>query len=154
VETHTDVTSEVFDVVGRFRRQLRRSTGRGFDAAGLTQSQAELLRLVGRQPGISVREAATELGLVPNTASTLVSKLAADGLLIRAVDTDDRRVGRLRLTEPAQRIADESRAARRATLAAVVDELDAEQVEHLARGLRVLAEMTRMLQEGNERDRT
>ena len=39
-----------------------------------------MLRLVGRQPGISVREAATELGLVPNTASTLVSKLTADGL--------------------------------------------------------------------------
>jgi DNA-binding MarR family transcriptional regulator len=154
VETGTDVTSEVFDVVGRFRRQLRRSTGRGFDAAGLTQSQAELLRLVGRQPGISVREAAAELGLVPNTASTLVSKLAADGLLIRSVDADDRRVGRLRLTEPAQRIADESRAARRATLAAVVDELDAEQVEHLALGLRVLAEMTRKLREGSERDRT
>src|SRR6516162_841147 len=98
VETGIDVTSEVFDVVGRFRRQLRRSTGRGFDTAGLTQSQAELLRLVGRQPGISVREAANELGLVPNTASTLVSKLAADGLLIRSVDADDRRVGRLRLT--------------------------------------------------------
>ena len=66
---------------------------------------------------------------MPNTASTLVSKLAADGLLIRSVDADDRRVGRLRLTEPAQRIADESRAARRAALSAVLDELDAEQVE-------------------------
>jgi DNA-binding MarR family transcriptional regulator len=154
VETGTDLTSELFDVVGRFRRQLRRSTRRGFDATGLTQSQAELVRLVGRQPGISVREAATELGLVPNTASTLVTKLAADGLLIRSVDSDDRRVGRLRLTEPAQRIADESRAARRAAIAAVVDDLDAEQVEHLAQGLRVLAEMTRKLQKGNERGRS
>ena len=106
--------------------------GGGFDAAGLTQSQAELLRLVGRQPGISVREAAAELGLVPNTASTLVSKLSADGLLIRTVDADDRRVGRLRLTEPAQRIADESRAARRAALSAVLDELDADQLDGLA----------------------
>jgi DNA-binding MarR family transcriptional regulator len=153
VETGTDLTSELFDVVGRFRRQMRRSTGRGFDATGLTQSQVELLRLVGRQPGISVREAATELGLMSNTVSTLVSKLAADGLLIRSVDADDRRVGRLRLTKPAQRIADESRAARRAALAAVVGELEAEQVEHLARGLRVLAEMSRKLQEGSERDR-
>ena len=98
METRTDLIAELFNVVGRFRRQLRRSTGRGFDTTGLTQSQAELLRLVGRQPDISVREAATELGLVPNTASTLVSKLAADGLVIRAVDADDRRVGRLRLT--------------------------------------------------------
>lgn len=148
VETGTDLAGELFDVVGRFRRQMRRSAGRSFDANGLTQSQVELLRLVGRQPGISVREAAAELGLVPNTASTLVSKLAADGMVIRSVDADDRRVGRLKLTEPAQRIADESRAARRAALAAVIDDLDAEHVEDLARGLRVLAEMTRKLHEG------
>jgi DNA-binding MarR family transcriptional regulator len=147
VETRADLTAELFSVVGRFRRQLRRSTGGGFDAAGLTQSQGELLRLVGRQPGISVREAAAELGLVPNTASTLVTKLAADGLLIRTVDADDRRVGRLRLTESAQRIADQSRAARRAALASVLDELDAGQLDSLERGLEVLAEMTRMLHE-------
>jgi DNA-binding MarR family transcriptional regulator len=146
VETRADLATELFSVVGRFRRQLRRAD-QGFDATGLTQSQAELLRLVGRQPGISVREAAAELGLVPNTASTLVSKLAADGLLIRAVDVEDRRVGRLRLTEPAQRIADESRAARRAALSAVLGELDADQLESLASGLEVLAEMTRMLHE-------
>jgi len=151
VTTRTDLAAELFNVVGRFRRQLRRSTTkRGFDTTGLTQSQAEMLRLVGRQPGISVREAATELGLVPNTASTLVSKLAADGLLIRTVDTADRRVGRLRLTDPAQRIADESRAARRAALSAVLDELDAEQIDSLARGLEVLAEMTRMLNDGQD----
>lgn len=147
METRTDLVTELFGVVGRFRRQLRRSTGRGFDAAGLTESQTELLRLVGRQPGISVREAAAELGLVANTASTLVSKLASDGLLIRTVDAEDRRVGRLRLTEPAQRIADESRIARRAALAAVLDQLGADQVDSLTRGLEVLADMTRMLNE-------
>ena len=147
METRTDLVTELFSVVGRFRRQLRRSTGRGFDAAGLTESQAELLRLVGRRAGISVREAATELGLVPNTASTLVSKLTSDGLLIRTVDTNDRRVGRLRLTDSAQRIADESRAARRAALSAVLDELDGGQIERLTRGLEVLAEMTRRMHE-------
>jgi DNA-binding MarR family transcriptional regulator len=139
--------AEVFRVVGRFRRQLRRSAGRGFDATGLTEAQAELLRLVGRQPDISVREAAAELGLVPNTASTLVSKLASDGLITRKVDADDRRVGRLRLTDSAQRVADASRAASRAALSEVIDELDADQVDALARGLSVMAEMTRKLRE-------
>jgi len=147
VDTRADLIAELFSVVGRFRRQLRRSTGGGFDGTGLTQSQGEMLRLVGRQPGISVREAATELGLVPNTASTLVSKLTADGMLIRTVDTDDRRVGRLRLTEPAQRIADKTRAERRAALSAVLDELEPGQLDNLERGLEVLAEMTRMLHE-------
>src|SRR4051812_39067678 len=116
LESRTDLVTEVFGVVGRFRRQLRRSAGRGFDSARLTESQAELLWLVGRQPGVSVSVAAAELGLVPNTASTLVSKLVSSGLLIRTVDATDRRVGQLRLAEPAQQIVDASRAARRALL--------------------------------------
>jgi DNA-binding MarR family transcriptional regulator len=115
--------------------------------ARLTESQAEFIRLVGRRPDVSVREAATELGLAANTASTLVSKLSADGLLIRTADPDDRRVGRLRLAEPAQLIADESRAARRAALGAVLDRLTPEQIDALTAGMEVLGEMTRMLDE-------
>jgi DNA-binding MarR family transcriptional regulator len=147
--TRTDLVPEVFAVVGRFRRQLRRSAGRGFDATGLTEAQAELLRLVGRRPDISVREAAAELGLVPNTASTLVSKLASDGLITRTVDADDRRVGRLRLTDSAQHVADASRAAGRAALSDVLDELDADQIDALVRGLSVMTDITRRLRERN-----
>ena len=142
----SDLATGLFHTVGRFRRQLRRTAGGSF--AGVTQSQAELLRLVGRQPGISVREAAQELGLAANTASTLVSKLAADNLLVRSVDPDDRRIGRLRLTAPAQQLADETRAARRAALDVVLKQLSGEQIHDLTKGLAVLSEMTRMLQEG------
>ncbi|MGV9800006.1 MarR family winged helix-turn-helix transcriptional regulator [Mycobacterium sp. NPDC003449] len=144
---HPELVGDLFNVVGRFRRQLRRSTGGGFDTAGLTQSQGELLRLVGRRPGISVREAAAELSLVANTASTLVSRLVAEGLLVRTVDDTDRRVGRLRLTPSAQRIADESRAARRAALSTVLTRLDDTQIDDLRRGLDALAELTRLLHE-------
>lgn len=140
-----DLTTDLFHTVGRFRRQLRRTAGGSF--AGVTQSQAELLRLVGRQPGISVREAAEELGLAANTASTLVSKLTADNLLVRSTDPGDRRIGRLQLTEPAQQLADQTRAARRSALGAVLNQLDDEQIDDLTKGLNVLAEMTRMLQE-------
>ena len=147
METSSDLAGEVFAVVGRFRRRLRRSTRQGFDTDGLTQSQVELLRLVGRQPGISVRAAAAEPGLAANTASTLVSKLVSDGYLLRTVDTEDRRVGRLRLTEPAQLIADESRAVRRAALSTVLGRLSADDRADLVRGLGVLSRMTRMLEE-------
>jgi DNA-binding MarR family transcriptional regulator len=133
--------------MGRFRRQLRRSAGRGFDSSRLPESQSELLWLVGRQPGISVSAAAAELGLKPNTASTLVSKLVSDGLLIRTVDDTDRRVSQLGLAEPAQQIVDESRAARRSLLAQVLGELDQEQLASLTKGLEVLDMMTRTLQE-------
>jgi DNA-binding MarR family transcriptional regulator len=147
VKSRTDPVTEVFRVVGRFRRQLRRSAGRGFDSTRLSESQSELLWLVGRQPGISVSAAAAELGLVPNTASTLVSKLVANGLLIRTAGETDRRVGQLRLAAPAQQIVDASRAARRALLSEALGELDDDQIEALTRGLEVLDTMTRLLQE-------
>ncbi|HUE31889.1 MAG TPA: MarR family transcriptional regulator [Mycobacterium sp.] len=147
-KTRTDLVTEVFGVVGRFRRQLRRSAGRGLDSARLTESQSELLWLVGRRPGISVRVAAAELGLVPNTASTLVSKLVAKGLLIRTVDETDRRACQLRLAEPTQQIVDASRAARRTLMSEVLGELDNDQIESLTNGLEVLDTMTRLLQEG------
>ena len=147
VKSSTDVVTEVFRVVGRFRRQLRRSAGRTFDSSRLSESQSELLWLVDRQPGISVNTAAAELGLAPNTASTLVSKLVSGGLLIRTVGDTDRRVGRLHLAEPAQQIVDACRAARRAVLAEVLAELDDDQIEALTRGLEVIETMTRTLQE-------
>ena len=147
LKSSTDLVAEVFGVVGRFRRQLRRSAGRGLDSARLSEAQSELLWLVGRQPGISVSAAAAELGLVPNTASTLVSKLVAKGLLIRTVGETDRRIGRLRLAEPTQQIVDAARAAPPALLSDVLAELDDDQIEALTKGLEILGTMTRLLQE-------
>jgi len=145
VSLRTDLVADLFGTVGRFRRTVRRAAGASF--VGLTESQAELLRLVGRQPGISVSAAAAELGLAANTASTLVSKLSTEGLLERTPDPDDRRVGRLHLTPPAQKLADASRAARRAALAEALDELDDDDTRALAEGMRVLAELTTKLRE-------
>lgn len=146
MDTRTELAAELFGTVGRFRRALKRTAGPPI-GTGLPESQAELLRLISRHPGISVREAAAELGLAPNTASTLVSRLAADGLLVRTVDPDDRRVGRLQLTDSAQHLADESRAARRAALSTVLDRLDGDQLDALTSGLAVVAQVTSMLKE-------
>jgi DNA-binding MarR family transcriptional regulator len=147
VMTQIDLVTEVFRVVGRFRRQLRRSAGRGFESARLTESQSELLLLVGREPGISVSAAAAELGLVSNTASTLVSKLVSSGLLVRTAGEADRRVGELRLAEPTQQLVDDSRAARRALLAEALGQLDDDQIDSLTKGLEVLDTMTQILKE-------
>ena len=147
LKAHTELAADVVGGVRRFRRQLRRSVGRGFDTTALTDSQAELLWLVGRRPGISVRAAAAELGQVPNTTSTLVSKLVATGWLIRTVDETDRRACQLRLAEPTQQMVDASRAARRVLLSEVFDELDDDQIDSLTKGLGVLNTVTRRLQE-------
>jgi DNA-binding MarR family transcriptional regulator len=59
----------------------------------------------------------------------------------------DRRVGHLRLAGAAQQIVDTSRAARRALLAEVLTDLDADQIDSLTKGLDVLNTMTQRLQE-------
>jgi DNA-binding MarR family transcriptional regulator len=147
VNTLIDPVNELSPVVGRFRRQLRRSAERGLDSARLSESQSELLWLVDRRPGISVSAAAAELGLMANTASTLVSKLVAKGFLVRTADASDRRVGQLSLAGAAQQLVDTSRAARRELLSDVLSELGDDQIESLTKGLAVLETMTRRLQE-------
>lgn len=142
-----DLANELLGTVGRLRRQVRRSGGGRSIGTGLPESQAELLRLIARRPGISVREAADELGLAPNSASTLVTKSAAEGLLTRTVDESDRRVGRLRLPDDAQRVADASRAAKRAALHTALDRLDETRRVDLRKGLEAMTELTRLLAE-------
>ena len=143
----TDLAADLAGIVRRFRRQLRRSAEIGFEPGRLSESQTELLRLVARRPGISVSTAAAELGLVSNTASTLVSRLVGNGLLVRHIDATDRRVGRLWPTKSGQQIVDVSAEARQALLAEVLGELDSDQIAALTGGLEVFEEMTRMLQE-------
>ncbi len=99
--TNTDLAADLSRILGRFRRQQCRSAGTGYPAGRLHESQAELLRLISHRPGVSVSVAAAELGLVTNTASTLVSKPAGAGLLERTADPADRRVCRPRLTDSA-----------------------------------------------------
>ena len=77
----------------------------------------------------------------------LINKLSGDGLVIREVDPTDRRVGRLRLSAEAQRIADNSREARRATLAGILDQLSTDEIDSLADGLAVLNKMIELLSE-------
>jgi DNA-binding MarR family transcriptional regulator len=81
------------------RRSLRRQAGRPVEFGSLTGSQLELVRLVRRRPGISVADAAKELRLASNTVSTLVGQLIHAGLVVRHIDSSDRRIARLELAE-------------------------------------------------------
>jgi DNA-binding MarR family transcriptional regulator len=86
---------------GRVSRALRYRTRAAREALGVTESEAELLRLVRRQPGLRVQDAATELGIASNSVSTLVKQLVRLGLIDRAPDPQDGRAASLRLTDEA-----------------------------------------------------
>jgi DNA-binding MarR family transcriptional regulator len=96
---------ELLDALGAFRRTLRRHVGAPLSPP-LTSAQVELVRVVRREPGTSVAEAAEKLGLAPNTVSTLVGQLSDARVLVRSVDVDDRRVARLELTPDVRRKVD------------------------------------------------
>lgn len=79
--------------------RLSRRVARDATPRTRTQPQIALARVVRRTPGVSVRDAAHELGLAPNTISTLVGQLVEADWLERRTDSNDGRVARLHLTQ-------------------------------------------------------
>jgi len=137
------VSETLMPAVGAVRRLLRRSTGplvtTTSDASrDVSTSQREVLLMVGKRKGRSVAEIADELGLAPNSVSTIVTQLVAAGLLVRETDPQDRRVGRLTLTAPAQDALDSARARRRGVLHEALDRLTPRQLADLAAGIDAL----------------
>jgi DNA-binding MarR family transcriptional regulator len=145
------LAEELLVEIGVLRRHLRRAAG-PWPLSSLTGSQSELLRLVRRAPGVSVAEAAAELGLVANTVSTLVGQLTEQGLLRRVPDERDRRVARLTLTDQASRQIDGWRDRRGAVVASVLDEMDSADLEALHAALPALAELAERVRPVAQKD--
>ena len=140
------MADDLFDAVGLLRRRARRVVGRPWPMETLSNAQVELVRLVRRRPGVSVAEAATDLGLAANTVSTLVRQLTDAGLLRRLADADDRRVVRLHLTALAQRRVEQWRDRRTGLVAQAIAGLPAADQRALARAVPVIAQLAAMLE--------
>lgn len=65
---------------------------------GLTPSEAGVLRLLGRTPGLSQRSLADRLGAVPSRVVPLIDSMEERGLVERGRSSTDRRNYELRLT--------------------------------------------------------
>jgi DNA-binding MarR family transcriptional regulator len=144
-DSGTELVVHLLGAFGRFRRQVARLAGRSFDRSGVSDSQSEFLRLVGRNPGISVKAAAAEMGLAPNSVSTFVTALVQADLLVREQDPSDRRVMRLSLPDPVQRLMDETRRRRNAVITSALDALTPGERDELVRGLAVVDTLTDLL---------
>jgi DNA-binding MarR family transcriptional regulator len=91
--------AELLAALGAVRRVARRAVRGAAYVEALPPARSELLRLAARRPGISVAEAAHDLRLAPNSVSTMVSQLSADGLLCRGRAATDGRSVRLTVTD-------------------------------------------------------
>jgi DNA-binding MarR family transcriptional regulator len=136
------VAEALFATIGVLRREVRRAAGQPWLLQSLGSSQLELLRLIRRQPGVSVADAATELGLAANSVSTLVGQLSEAGLIRRAPDPTDRRVARLTLTGAARRHTDAWRDRRSAVAGTAIGRLSARDRALLESALPVLDKIT------------
>jgi DNA-binding MarR family transcriptional regulator len=118
--------ARVAKAVGRVSRALRYRTRAARAALGVTDSEAELLRLVRRQPGLRVHDAAAELGIASNSVSTLIKQLTRIGLLERASDPQDGRAACLRLTPEASEWLAQVGSVREAAISRALASLDPE----------------------------
>lgn len=140
----------LLEALGAVRRQLRRSVGRPWPTTELTGSQIELVRLVRREPGTTVSEAAERLGVAANTVSTLVRQLTDAGLLRKEADAADRRIGRLHVTAAARRRIEGWRDRRAEAVARAVIRLDDDDRRALEQAAPALERLVAALQEGEQ----
>ena len=130
--------NELLVAISAIRRAGRQRGGRPRELAALTSAQLELVRLLRRQPGLCVTQAAQELRLAPNTVSTLVRELVEAGVLERRVDDADRRVARLDLVSEMRRKLERWRDERVVTLASAIEQLPRSDRRALLRALPLL----------------
>ena len=122
--TSSTLTADLAKVLARIGRGLRYRTRAAREALEVTHSEAELLKLLDRKPGIRVHDAAQEMGVASNSVSTLVKQLSRAGLVERTVDPFDGRVAQLRLTSLAEAWVTQVGNAREAALGRAIDSLD------------------------------
>jgi DNA-binding MarR family transcriptional regulator len=91
--------AELLAAISAVRRSARRAVRNAWASEPLPPARGELLRLVAARPGIGVADAAQELHLAANTVSTLVGKLADQGLLSRNRAQPDGRSVQLEVTD-------------------------------------------------------
>ncbi len=80
-------------------------TGDHLGKVGLHAGQETVMRALGDQDGQTMSELALTLGVQPPTVTKMVSRLAAQDLLLRKVEAEDGRRARVYLTDEGRRRA-------------------------------------------------
>ena len=101
-----DALMAIFGNVRLCSRLLDRGDGRQRHCRGGFRGRGRLLALLREHDGISQRELADRLGIRAPSASELIERLAADGLVEKRLNVADRRVWQVFLTEKGMRLAD------------------------------------------------
>lgn len=134
--TDLDLAARLRLAVMRLARLLRQQV----DGPG-TPSQISALHSVERLQPVTLGDLAAVERVQPPTMTRIVAALEEQGLVVREVDADDRRIARLSLTAGGKRLLERSRTRKTAYLAARIRSLGADERETLARAAEILERM-------------
>jgi len=141
--------AELLTAVSSVRRAARRAAQGSWQTEPLPPAQSELLRLAARMPRLTVAEAAQELRLAPNTVSTLIGKLADQGLLRRVPSSTDGRSVLLEVTAKARRRLAEWRDLRAELAGRALTELTGQDQAALAAAVPAMLRLAERMETGS-----
>jgi DNA-binding MarR family transcriptional regulator len=118
--------------IARLRRALRRGARVADPGNTLAVAQLELLGALAEHPGARPGQLARLLNMRPNTVTTIVSALTAQGLVGRATAEDDRRAVKLTVTGTGSQAVHAWQATNAAVLHLALSTLPARQQRALA----------------------
>jgi DNA-binding MarR family transcriptional regulator len=131
------VANQLRPVLLRLGRELRKET----ESLGLTSRQVTLLWLIKTNPGLSLRELASEEHISAPALSGHVDRLEKVGLIARVRDEDDRRRVGLTLTEDGARLLRRVRARRTTWLAERLRDLEPDEVSAIEAAIEPLGRL-------------
>jgi DNA-binding MarR family transcriptional regulator len=118
--------------IARLRRALRRGARVASPGNSLAVAQLELLSALAEHPGARPGQLARQLHMRPNTVTTIVNALTAQGMISRSTPHGDRRAIELTITDAGQQAVHAWQATNAAVLHLALSTLPAQQRRALA----------------------
>ncbi|HKY57774.1 MAG TPA: MarR family transcriptional regulator [Aeromicrobium sp.] len=145
--TRDALTREILELNERIRLQCFELAGPMAFPPDLTMRQLHVLVAASQSEGVTVHELANALGTSAPTASGLVNRLAAKGLVTRVEDDVDRRVRHVQLTEKGQETLNVLDSTYEHLLGEMVNLLDADELSMFRDNSRMMLDMVERTRE-------
>jgi DNA-binding MarR family transcriptional regulator len=129
--------AQVLEVLPGVMNAVRMGMRRQLQGA-LSVPQFRCMNFIDLNPGVSVGEVATFLGVTMATASAMVDRLARAGYATTGVSAQDRRRAVLTLSKPGKALLAQIRQGARRDLAAALGSRSADELQHVSDALAVL----------------
>ena len=134
---------EIVGLVRALRRDLLRNPTEDAEREGLTGPQVSVMACLVGRGATTLMELSETLGMSHSTASGIVDRLQARGLVRRASDPDDQRRTRIIVTDKVTRYVQELQSGPAGRLATVLARATPKERETIRKGLMLLSKMLR-----------